>query len=230
MKIHEILKKYILGLDKNLANSLIVISPAGRGKTSTTLETLKELNYQEGTHFLYISNYITPIELYLLLEKVNNLQNPRILIIDDGEDSLSNPRAIGLLKGALFASGSERKVSWHSQTYRIKNKEFIFNGKIIFLLNQINNKSPLINALKDRSLVLDLEMSQEELFVLMEERAEHPEPIYQKIPLQKRREIISYIKKVGKNSQKISLRTLSKVFNLFILSPSHWQILAERII
>jgi len=227
MELHQILKKYIEGLDRGLANSLIVKGPTGRGKTETTLKTLEELGYQRDIHYFYTSNYITPIELYLLLERVNNLQNPRILIIDDGEDTLSNPRAIGLLKGALWASGGQRQVSWHSGTYRIKNKEFNFEGKIVFLLNQMNEKSPIVNALKDRSLVLNLDMSQEEIFALMEKRAEQP---YHDIPLNKRREIFNYIKKVGKNSPKISLRTLPKVYNLYILSPNSYQILAEKII
>ncbi len=228
MNQHELIKKYLLGLNKGLANSLIVISKAGTGKSETTLTALKEMGLTEGINYRYFTNYVSPVELYNLLEDINHLQPPKLLVLDDLEDTLKNSRAVGLLRSALWENiDGKRKVDWLSNTYLVKQKEFNFEGRIVFLLNQINSKSPIINALKDRSLVLDLNMSQEEMFALMEQRAEKP---YHEISITKRREIINYIKKVGKNSNKISLRTLPKVFNLYILAPNSWQVLAEKII
>ena len=87
---HEILKKYIVGLTKGLGNSLAVVSVAGTGKTETTLETLKEMDYQEGINYRYISNYITPLELFKMLNEVNHLTEPKLLILDDTEDTLGS--------------------------------------------------------------------------------------------------------------------------------------------
>lgn len=223
----ELITKYLQGLNKGLANSLIIISKAGTGKSETTITALKEMGLKEGINYRYYTNYVSPVELFNLLNDINHLQPPKLLVLDDLEDTLKNSRAVGLLRGALWEVNGQRKVNWLSNTYLVKNKEFNFEGKIVFLLNQMSSHSPIINALKDRSLVLDLNMSQEEMFALMEKRAEQP---YHEIPLNKRKEIVSYIRKVGGNSDKISLRTLPKVYNLFLLSPQHWQILAEKII
>lgn len=227
MTQHEILKKYILGLSKGLENSLVVVSPAGLGKTETTMKTLEELGYQENTHFKYIQNYITPLELFLLLQEVNKLQEPRILVIDDGEDTLSNPRAVGLLRGALWGFGGQRKVGWRSGTYKIKEKEFNFTGKIIFLLNKLNTKNPVVNALKDRSLFFELHLTISDMFSLIRQRAELP---YQDIPINKRKEIAEFLIGVGKNSNNISLRALPRAFNLFLLSPNHYKELIFQIL
>ena len=224
----ELIKKYLLGLNKGLANSLIVISKAGTGKSEATITSLKEMGLTEGKNYRYQTNYISPVELFNLLNDINHLQPPKLLVLDDVEDTLKNIRAVGLLRSALWEVNGVRKINWISNTHLVKEREFNFEGRIVFLLNQMDNKSPIINALKDRSLLLDLNMSQEEMFALMEKRAtEHP---YHDIPLQKRKEIAQHIKKVGKNSNKISLRTLPKIYNLYILSPNSWKILAEKVI
>jgi len=223
MRQHQILKKYIQGLSQGLNTSLIVVSPAGFGKTETTLKALEELNYQEGRNYLYVANYITPRALVELLERVNGLEEPRILILDDCDDTLRNLQAVGVLKSALWEAGGKRKVYWITTR---EKKEFEFQGRIIFLLNQMR-KSAVIQALKDRSLYFEMDLSLQDLFELMRERAELP---YQNIPLNKRREIANFLAKVGSQSQNISLRTLEKAYNLYLLSPNHYQQLIYKIL
>jgi len=227
MKTHDILQKYIESLVKGYSDSLIVVSPAGYGKTETTMTAIKDKGLVEGQHYRYVNNYITPVELYLLLEDINRLDDPKLLILDDVEDTLRNPRAIGLLKGALWAVDGKRKVGWHSGTHRVKNKEIIFNGRIIFLLNQFNKKSPVVNALKDRSLYYEMELTKKEMFNLMIERAKKP---YQDIPIEKREEIASYLLKAGGSSDDTTLRLLTRAYQLFQVSPHHWQKLLKKLI
>jgi len=226
MDKHTILKKYILGLSQGYSTSLIVNSPAGLGKTETTLEMMKELGYEENQNYKYISNYITPIELFLLLEEVNKLDNPRILIVDDGEEMLKNERAVGILKGALWESNGRRRVNWLSGTYKIKNKEFNFEGRIILLLNKINRKSALISALIDRGFYFEFNLTKQEKLQLLRERAKLP---YQNIPFNKREEIVDFISKVGKE-ENFSLRVLPKIYNLYLLSPNHFRELATKLL
>ena len=225
MKPHQLLKRYIEGTIKGYSKSLIVVSPAGFGKTEAVFTTLKELNLTEGKEFIYVSNYITPLELYLLLEKVNDLENPRLLVIDDGEDTLSNKRAIGLLKGALWGFNDKFRVEWRSGTHKIKTQSFNFTGRIIFLLNELNKKSAIISALKDRSLFFEMRLEVPEMFELMKERAELP---YHDIPINKRREIVEFLERISSEKSNISLRTLPKAFNLYLLSPNSYQYLLQK--
>lgn len=228
MKKHLILKKFISGISKGYGTSLIVVSPAGYGKTETTIEAMKEMNFVEGRDYIYTSNYITPLELYKLLEKVNRLKEPRILILDDCEETLRNKRAIGLLRSALWETPlGKRKVFWISGTHRIKHTEFDFIGRVIILLNEMKTKSPIVNALKDRSFFYEIKMDKQEILGLIEQRAEIP---YHQIPEKKRKEIASFIRKVGYNSENLTLRLLPKVYQLYLISPNHWQELSLKIL
>ncbi len=226
MNSHTIITKYVEGLTQGLNNSLMIVGSAGTGKTETISTALKNLNLKEGQHFLYVANYCTPVELYNLLNQVNNLQHPRLLILDDVEDILTNKQTIGLLKSALWIANGHRKVYWFSGTYRIKEKEFEFKGKIIFLLNQFNKKMAILNALKDRSLFYEMELSRDEIIDLIKKRAD--EQPYFNIPQPKRKEIAEFIAK--NSNDNLSLRTLQKVYQLFILSPNHYRELALKII
>jgi hypothetical protein len=210
----ELLKRYIEGVAKGYSNSLVVVSSAGFGKSETTLATLKNLGLKENQDFIYTSNYITPVELFLLLQENSN----KIIVLDDCEDTLRDPKAIGILKGALWSVvGKKRIVNWLSGTYRIKNKSFEFSGKMIFLLNQINEKSSLIRALKDRGLYLELSFTKQELVELMRKKIEND---YQNVSSKVKNDIVEIIQKYGNN---ISLRTLPKAIQLYLLSPNHYQ-------
>lgn len=227
MKHHDVLEKFIAGLAKGYANSLIVVSKAGYGKTETTINTLHGFGYKEGEHYTYLSNYITPVSLYNRLQDVNQLQDPKILILDDVEETLKNPQVVGLLKGALWGVNGKRKVCWVSNTTKIDKTEFDFHGKIIFLLNDFNKKSPVVFALRDRGFFYQMEMTNEELIKMMEERAKEP---YKNIPIEKRKEIVQFLIKVGGKSSNITLRLLPKAYNLYLVSPNHYKELILKII
>jgi len=224
MNPHELIKKYISGISQGLATSLIIKSKAGYGKTELTLLTLKELGFSEGIHYSYYNNYFTPLEFYKTLEETNQLQKPRLLILDDVEQILTDKKIIGLLKSALWETpNGKRKVCWTSGTWKIKNKEIEFQGRIIFLLNELKKKNPLIQALIDRSLFFEFELTNQEKISLMMERTELP---YHDIPIQKRKEIVEFISKVAGNNPNLSLRVLPKIYQLYVLSPNHYKELA----
>jgi len=218
MKQHEILKKFIKVLVKSNTHSLIAVSPAGYGKTETTLEFLKEMNLIEDRHFKYIPNYITPKGLVGELEQVNKLEYPKILVLDDVEDTLKDIQSVGVLKGALWATpDGKRRVSWITSR---ESKKFCFTGKIIFLLNYFNYKNSVMNALKDRSMFYEIKLTNEELCELMAERSKVN---YEQIPLQQREKIAQFLQKVGNGSKKLSLRLLPKAYQMYMVSPNHWQ-------
>jgi len=228
MKKHDILKKYIIGLSKGYSNSLICISKAGLGKTETTMNALKELGYMENKHYIYVSNYITPIELYKLLQEVNNLQSPKILVLDDIEETLRDFKAVGILKGALWPINGRRRVCWVSGTHKIKEQTFDFTGSIIFLLNEFKKKNALLNAVADRGFYYDFNLSTKEMLDLMVKRAEERE--YHNIPIEKRREIVRFLQEIGKSSSSLSLRLLPKAYNLYLLSPNHYKELIKELL
>jgi len=226
MKKHELLKKFITGLAKGHSNSLIVLSKAGHGKTATTFATMDELGYEEGKHYLYLSNYASPLAFYELLQEVNNLREPKLLILDDVEETLKNSRIVGLLKGALWEAKGKRRVCWLSTANMGITPEFNFTGRIIFLLNSLNEKNPSVYAFKDRGFFFEINLNKEEMLELMAEKVKDE---YKGIPYEKRKEIMEFVKKVGR-IESMTLRLLPKAYNSFLVSPNHWRELVMEII
>jgi len=217
MTQHQIVKHLIFDLVNGYSNSFVVLGTAGQGKTEIAFETLKEMGFKEKEHFKYVANYITPRGLIDLLQEVNNLKPPKILILDDISTTLRNVQSIELLKGALWEADNKRRIVW--KTHR-DNIEFEFQGKIIIILNYLNSENPLIASLIDRSSFYEIKLTNQEIQELILERAQKP---YRGIPTAKRLEVAKYIVQVGNGSKKLSLRLLPLAFGYFRSSPNHWQ-------
>jgi len=226
LKQHQILQKFVLGVKEELANSLIVIGKAGTGKTETILNSLKELKMKEDEHYRFINNYSSPLELYNIVRSVNNLKKPKILVIDDCEEILDSQRSVGILRSALWSTpDGKRRVCWHSTSSKVESQSFEFTGRIIFLVNKLNLKNSLIKALVSRGLYYNIELSNKEILELIRERAKKP---YKKLTIRQRGKIVAYIGEISGYSEKLTLRTLIQAYNLFILSPNHWQELLDK--
>ena len=222
MKKHYLLGKYIEGLIKGYANSLIVESSAGLGKSETTINALKRAGLKKDEHYIYITNYLTPKALVGLLEATNKLSSPRILVIDEAEHAFGDLDIVGILKSALWEVGGERKVYWITSKEHI---EFNFNGKIIFILNKINKKSEVVNAVIDRSLFYKISFTEQEIKELIIERAKQP---YLATSYQQRMRVATFLSKTS--TGKLTLRTFPKVLNLMLLSPNHWEELSSTLL
>ena len=228
LKKQEILKKLVKGVIKGYSHSLIAVSPAGHGKTETVIKTLEEFNLKEGKEYLYINSYITPLELYKQLEEVNDLREPKILVLDDCEDILNNLKLLSLMKGCLWPlPNGLRKVSWFSTSPKTPTKTFYFEGKIILLLNRMDRNNSLINAVADRGFYFKFKLSNSEIIEMMRERIKQP---YPGINFEQRKKILEFIVNNLFNSKNLSLRTLSQAFSIFKMSPNHFQELLREII
>jgi len=228
LKKIEILKKFVGGVCKEYAYSLITVGRAGTGKTEMTLNTLKELGLEEEKHFIYINSYITPLELYKQLKRTNELESPKILVLDDCEDIFSSVKTMSLFKGALWQlPNGLRKVCWFSTSPKVDDKFFFFEGRIILLLNQFNRKNPIINAIADRGYYYDFRLTNGEILNLIQKRSERD---YKGLTQAQRRKVVAFLIKYGRNSDKLSLRILEQAYRLFLLSPHHWQQLVKELL
>jgi len=220
MKQHQLLQLYVEVIAKGLTNSLIVQSPAGYGKSETTFKALKMLGLQKGVNYVWESGYLTPKGLLNALRRVNLISSPRILVLDDIEDTLKNLQTIGLLKSALWEIDGTRKVFWQTNREHI---EFEFKGRIIFLLNKINENNPIVKALIDRSLYYQMDLTKDEMINLMREKIRE----FNELTYQQQQKIMKFIVKVG--GENISLRKLPLAISLFKFSPNHYQELLNKL-
>lgn len=214
---HSIAKKYIQGVIRGYSNSLIIKGNTGTGKTEIVFDTLQEMGLEENIHYLYLAHHITPKGLVQALKQVNELESPRLLLLDDIDRSLQNPELVGVLKNATWESNGVRRVSWISSRDKIN---FMFEGRVIILLNKINKQNSFVEALLDRGYFYELELNRKEILELIRKRAKLD---YAGIPIQQRFKIVDFIEKNSVGSEKLSLRTLQKAFSLYILTPHTYQ-------
>jgi len=225
---HDIIYKFCDGLNQDLANSLLIIGSAGIGKTYTVLSSLKKLKMKEGENFRYLNNYSSPLEFYHILEEINELKKSRILVLDDCEEFINNKRILGILRAALWAGiDGKRVVHWNSTSTKVKTNNFEFTGNIIFLVNELNLKNNLIKALISRGFYYHLKLSNQEKINLMRIKAKEP---YKNLNYKDRQKIVNYLAEISKYSDKLTLRSLTMAFNLYILSPNHYKTLISKML
>jgi len=226
LKVHQILDKFVQGVVKDLSNSLLVVGSAGTGKTEGILSSLKKLKLQENRHFKYLNSYSSPLEFYHLLEDVNELEKPRLLVLDDAEEFIHNKRILSLLRSSLWGNlEGKRIVHWISP--RTENHSFEFNGKIIILLNELNLNNSLIRALISRGFFYNLKLTRQEISDLIQERAKVP---YKNLSFKQRKKIANFLIEEGNKGKKLNLRTFPLAMNLFLLSPNHYQRLISELL
>jgi len=220
LKQHEVAERFITSLVKGHIHSFLLISRGGLGKTEIALKTIEELGLRENQHFKFLNSHISPKRFYQVLQETNRLQNPKLLILDDFDLILKNRTITGMLRSALWGDlKGKRKVSWYSTTTN-DDEEFYFKGKIIFLLNELNLKDPLIKALVSRGYYYNLTLTNPQIISLMRERVKEP---YGKLEYKQRKKVLDYIVRAGADSKKLSLRTLLLGYELFAVSPNHYQ-------
>lgn len=218
--------------------SAIVTGEGGLGKTYTILETLrkhglKDVNefetpeLQEGEEIVWknpgdyviIKGFTTAKYLYRLLFD----NRDRLIIFDDCDEALENKTARNILKGALDSYES-RWVSWGTEG-RPGDDElpmtFKFEGRAIFISNKSQNE--LNQAIKSRSMRIDLSMTAEQKIDRMNAVLDHVLPEYD---MKIKKEALAFLKEKKDVATDLNMRTLLNVIKIRATSKN-WKGLAE---
>jgi len=205
--------------------SAILTGEGGLGKSFTVLKALHNNGYTDVDNlidsvvveedeesepidrsmtYLTVKGYSTAKGLYRTLYE--NRDN--IIIFDDCDSILRDPVAIMLLKGALDSYGV-RRISWNAD---MKDddlpRSFNFNGRVIFISNK--RKNEIDQALRSRSMMIDLSMSTEQKIDRMEfiSKSEEFMPEFEE---KHKHEALEFIREIKDECSDISLRTLMAV-------------------
>jgi len=217
--------------------SAVITGEGGLGKTYTVIKTLSDKGYtdisdlaefQTGSMinmrkaFIQIKGYSTPKGLYRTLFD----NNKSVIVFDDCDSVLKDPVALNLLKSALDSYG-KRIISWNAD---MKDEDlprsFEFTGRVIFISNM--NESRIDQAIRSRSMMIDLSMNLEQKIERMETIAMEDEflPEYEKVIVKDALDLIRSIKDTVKE---ISLRTLISVAKIRA-SNKNWKDLAQYVL
>jgi hypothetical protein len=186
-------------LKSNRINSLIVIGKRGIGKT---YNIIKELERHKQKYEL-TKGHITPLILYKTLYE--HKDDNTILIFDDMPNLLKNDECLSILLSAM--DYDYRTVKWLSSAKLDIPSEFIYNGKLILCLNEIQENKEFVEAFKDRAYYYELNIDIKTLFKVMYTIAKKKEIPY---------EVVDYLKEIYKPYMKnFSLRLLEKAYEFY---------------
>ena len=215
--------------------SAVITGEGGLGKTFTVTKTLAENGYkdisdlaefqvgavvQKSKCFTMVKGYSTAKGLYRTLFENNN----SIIVFDDCDAVLKDPVALNLLKGALDSYG-KRIISWNADMRDDDlPRSFNFEGRVIFISNMDQDK--IDQAIRSRSMMIDLSMSQDQKIDRMEYIAASTDfmPEYD---TKVKTDAMALIKELKSEAKEISLRTLISVCKIRAANPKDYKDLAS---
>lgn len=229
-------EKLVTMVCKGIQVSGIITGEGGLGKSYTIMKTLKANNMVDvsdiskfpagsvlgSNTFIRVKGYSTAKGLYRTLYE----NNGRVIVLDDCDSVLVDKVALNLLKGALD-SYDERIISWNAD---IKDddlpRSFNFTGRVIFISNMA--KSQFDQALRTRSMMVDLEMTAAQKV----ERMEYiitSDDFLPEVESDVKRMALEFIDENKGNIADLSLRTLTTVIKL-VVAGGNWEEMAEYLI
>ena len=218
--------------------SAVITGAGGLGKTYTVTKTLEANGYKDISDladfqvgsvintrkcFTMVKGFSTAKGLYRTLFE----NNKSIIVFDDCDAVLKDPVALNLLKGALDSYG-KRIISWNADM-RDEDlpRSFNFEGRVIFISNMDQDK--IDQAIRSRSMMIDLSMTTDQKIDRMAHIAESPEflPEYDRAIKQ---DALALIREVKDEAKEISLRTLISVCKIRASNPKDFKDLATYIL
>lgn len=213
--------------------SAVITGEGGLGKTYTVTKTLEQNGYKDISDladfqvgaiintrkcFTMVKGYSTAKGLYRTLFE----NNKSVIVFDDCDAVLKDPVALNLLKGALDSYG-KRIISWNADM-RDEDlpRSFNFEGRVIFISNMDQDK--IDQAIRSRSMMIDLSMTLDQKIDRMEFIAKSPE-FMPEFDAKAKTDALNLIREVGAEAKEISLRTLISVTKIRAVNKD-WRDLA----
>jgi len=214
---------------RGIQPSLVVTGGAGMGKTHLVKQTLADMGLDESTDFVHFKGRATPAGLFITLYE----NSDKIIVLDDCDSVFKDDDAVNILKGALDSYDS-RKISYITSK-PLKDtdgvelpRHFEFTGRIIFISNIAQSK--LDEAIRSRSFVADIDMTQDQMFTRIEQLMDKMET---RIPIQAKEQALALMKELNVefNGLDVNLRSFIKAARICAMGfDNPKMMIAEQII
>ena len=219
MNTHGLLREYVRMLLKSKTNSLVVKGNGGIGKSFSIMDELDRAGLREGVHYLYVTGHVTPLQLFNIIGRSVGLEAPQLLVFDDIDALVTNKVSIALLKSALWEVRGKRVVSYHSSSSKVEGLPTVeFEGKIVLVLNSLQQENAFGKPLLDRCTVFDMTIPQKELIQYIDTIL--PD-IRSPLKLETKREIWRQVK-IFSSNPRFSIRSLVRAFEFYKYDKSKW--------
>lgn len=220
---------------------LVLFGPPGVGKSYNVFKTVERYTLAEtltGEPKLYTTykGYMTPPHLYKALYDAR--EQGQIAIFDDCDRVLLDPESLNMLKAALDTT-NKRTIHYASESSFIKSNDlpttFDFKGTVIFITNMdFDNSTSKIaehqKAIISRCHYVDLTINSQRDKLLWIREVTLNQEMYKskRVKYEQAEEILDWIESNVDSLRDLSLRTFSKVADLY-RSPGEfdWRLKAE---
>jgi hypothetical protein len=199
------------------------------GKTHLVKQTLADMGLDESTDFVHFKGRATPAGLFITLYE----NSDKIIVLDDCDSVFKDDDAVNILKGALDSYDS-RKISYITSK-PLKDtdgnelpRHFEFTGRIIFISNI--EQSKLDEAIRSRSFVADIDMTQDQMFTRIEQLMPKMET---RIPLAAKTQALALMKELNAefSGLDVNLRSFIKAARICAMGfDNPKMMIAEQII
>lgn len=209
--------------------SIIIVGQGGLGKSYQTMAKIAEAGYNrvnfettspvigglDSEDVVYVTGAASPMGLYKVLANHRH----QTIVFDDCDAVFKDPDCINMLKNVLD-SNDTRRVSWATTTLEKEGWETTieFTGQVIYISNR--NMSDIPQPLQSRSLMIDLTLSEREIFDRMREIAEAGSFGIEGDEID---EVLDCLYKHRRHLKELSLRTLKKAAAFYRNKPDHWR-------
>jgi hypothetical protein len=236
----EFVENLVQMIASGLQPSAVITGEGGLGKTYTVNKTLiasglKDLSelgaLEEGSvvrrtkAFVSIKGYSTPKGLYRTLYE----NKDSVIVFDDCDSILKDPVALNLLKSALDSYG-KRIISWMAEGFGRDDdlpRSFEFKGRVIFISNLGQDK--IDQAIRSRSMMVDLTMNEDQKIERMETIAQSEE-FLPEFTVEYKKDALDLIRSLKDDAKEISLRTLISVTKIRASGNKNWKGMATYIL
>jgi hypothetical protein len=209
------------GVMKALSESARVWHKTEDQKANMTPEDLDKLLDQPAPTLVKISGAITPKGLYQLMYKH---REGNILVFDDCDDVLRNPKMSNILKAGLDSGVDERVITWEtSRPEEGLPTSFEFKSQIIFISNMTADQ--VDKAVRSRSADINLVLSPDEAyehignllqFIDTTRLNEKGEPVIIELPEKINKEIFDKISEHRYTLAEYSFRTFKQAVGIYV--------------
>jgi len=217
-ELYYIPKQFTKMVGKGNSRGLLLWGEAGLGKTYSVIKALKEIKKE----FVLLTGHITSLELYNFLYE----NREKIIILDD-INFLDNETNLNLLKSCLSENSNIVQYHTTSNKLRVPNK-FIFNGKLIILLNSLPTKTESFKAVESRILNYELKFEYKTKIKLIYELSRQK---YKKLSEEERQKVVRWIKEnTSKATKNLNLRLLFQLYEVYLFSKEDFNKLSSKIV
>jgi hypothetical protein len=152
-----------------------------------------------------------------------------VIVFDDCDSILKDDTATNLLKGALDSYG-KRIITWNAESFRGEDdlpRSFEFTGRVVFISNLAQDK--IDQAIRSRSMMIDLSMSEDQKIDRMETIAKSAE-FLPEFTMSQKQDALNLIRQLKDDAKEISLRTLISVTKIRASGNKNWTGLATYVL